>query len=44
MPLMPGVPAMGHISKGGFWHPGAADGCVKCTPPKPLPPVPRRLP
>lgn len=27
-----GVPAMGHFSKSGYWHPGAPDGCVKCDP------------
>ena len=27
---MPGVPAMGHISPRGFWHPGSPEGCVKC--------------
>jgi hypothetical protein len=31
---MPGVPAMGHISTGGFWHSGSADGCTKCEPPQ----------
>lgn len=29
---MPGVPAMGHISRG-FWHSGAAASCTKCEPP-----------
>jgi hypothetical protein len=27
---MPGVPAAGHITSGGFWHPGAIDTCSKC--------------
>ena len=27
---MPGVPAVGHISPRGFWHPGSPEGCVKC--------------
>lgn len=31
-PVYPGVPAAGHVA-GGFWHPGQADGCVKCEPP-----------
>lgn len=30
--LIPGVPAAGHLSSGGYWHPGATDGCVKCEP------------
>lgn len=29
-PLMPGVPAAGHVTGSGFWHPGKADGCAKC--------------
>ena len=29
-PLDPGVPAAGHISSRGYWHPGRIDGCVKC--------------
>jgi hypothetical protein len=32
-PLVPGVPAAGHVSRG-FWHPGPADGCPKCPPPR----------
>ncbi len=28
-PVVPGVPATGHIDAGGFWHPGSADGCTK---------------
>jgi hypothetical protein len=31
-PMMPGVPAAGHVN-GGAWHPGQVDGCVKCPPP-----------
>jgi hypothetical protein len=26
------VPATGHVTARGFWHPGAIDGCVKCEP------------
>jgi hypothetical protein len=29
-PFMPGVPAAGHISSRGFWHPGSADNCHRC--------------
>lgn len=28
--LYPGVPAAGHVTAQGFWHPGRTDGCVKC--------------
>jgi len=28
--VMPGVPAAGHVTGGGFWHPGRVDGCTKC--------------
>lgn len=31
-PVMPGVPAAGHVTGGGAWHPGRAEGCGKCTP------------
>jgi hypothetical protein len=31
-PFLPGVPAAGHVTGGGWWHPGKADGCVKCEP------------
>lgn len=34
-PHTPGVPAAGHITAGGWWHPGRADGCAKCEPSKP---------
>lgn len=27
---MPGVPAAGHVTSGGAWHPGRANGCRKC--------------
>ena len=33
---MPGVPAAGHVTSSGSWHPGRIDGCVKC-PPEPCP-------
>jgi predicted Zn-dependent protease len=39
-PVVPGAPAAGHIA-GGFWHPGQADGCVKCTPYTGMAPVAR---
>lgn len=29
-PMMPGVPAAGHLTSGGFWHPGPVQGCPKC--------------
>ena len=29
---MPGVPAAGHVTGGGSWHPGRAEGCPKCEP------------
>lgn len=29
-PVMPGVPAAGHIARNGAWHPNRAEGCVKC--------------
>ena len=32
VPVVPGVPAAGHLARG-FWHPGPADGCAKCPPP-----------
>jgi hypothetical protein len=31
-PVMPGLPAAGHVA-GGFWHPGPIDACTRCTPP-----------
>jgi hypothetical protein len=37
-PVTPGVPAAGHLTAGGFWHPGGGFSCAKC---KPTPP-PRR--
>jgi hypothetical protein len=32
-PMMPGIPAAGHVTPGGAWHPGQIDGCPKCEPP-----------
>jgi len=29
-PVIPGVPAAGHVTSGGWWHPGRAEGCPKC--------------
>lgn len=31
--MMPGVPAAGHLSDRGYWHPGGTEGCPKCEPP-----------
>ncbi len=31
-PYVPGVPAAGHVTASGFWHPGRVEGCVKCEP------------
>lgn len=31
--LVPGVNAGGHVTAGGYWHPGGIEGCVKCEPP-----------
>lgn len=28
-PLMPGVPAAGHVTRGGHWHPGAELTCTR---------------
>lgn len=33
--VMPGVPAMGHVTGRGYWHPGPIKGCAKCAPPPP---------
>lgn len=33
-PLIPGVPAAGHVAANGFWHPGRPKGCPKCLPPQ----------
>lgn len=33
-PMMPGVPAAGHVTAaGGYWHPGRAENCPTCNPP-----------
>jgi hypothetical protein len=34
-PVTPGVPAAGHLTASGFWHPGGGHTCRKCNPPKP---------
>lgn len=32
-PVMPGVPAAGHVTASGWWHPGPGGaGCLKCHP------------
>lgn len=28
--IQAGVPALGHVTSKGFWHPGPIEGCVKC--------------
>jgi hypothetical protein len=33
---MPGVPAAGHVTSSGYWHPGPADGCDRCGGGRPL--------
>jgi len=38
-PWMPGVPAAGHVTSGGHWHPGAISTCARCNPPEPRKPV-----
>lgn len=35
-PYMPGVPAAGHVTARGWWHPGRIEGCAKCPPPDPV--------
>jgi len=34
-PYLPGVPAAGHVTSHGAWHPGRIDGCPKCEAAKP---------
>lgn len=29
---LPGVPAAGHVSRSGYWHPGDITRCAKCNP------------
>jgi hypothetical protein len=29
-PYIPGVPAAGHVTSGGAWHPGPIANCPKC--------------
>ena len=31
---IPGVPAAGHLTRGGYWHPGPASSCHRCEPPE----------
>lgn len=31
-PYVPGVPALGHVTARGYWHPGRIEGCPKCEP------------
>lgn len=31
---IPGVPAAGHVTRGGYWHPGSKANCAKCAPPE----------
>lgn len=33
-PAVPGVPAAGHVTARGSWHPGRVEGCAKCEPPR----------
>jgi hypothetical protein len=30
-PVTPGVPAAGHVTASGFWHPGNGATCPRCT-------------
>jgi hypothetical protein len=30
-PVMPGVPSAGHVTRGGWWHPGREEICPKCS-------------
>jgi len=29
-PVHHGAPAAGHVTAGGFWHPGGGHNCSKC--------------
>ena len=31
----PGIPAAGHLTGRGFWHPGDGTRCLRCHPPEP---------
>jgi hypothetical protein len=33
-PAVPGVPAAGHVTGGGAWHPGRPENCGKCYGPR----------
>jgi hypothetical protein len=36
--VIPNVPAAGHVSVKGYWHPGSPRGCSKCfEPSRPAP-------
>jgi hypothetical protein len=30
-PMVPGVPAAGHVTSGGYWHPGPGANCPRCS-------------
>ena len=30
-PVQPGVPAAGHVTSGGAWHPGNGETCPRCN-------------
>jgi hypothetical protein len=30
-PVTPHVPAAGHVTSGGAWHPGAGHSCSRCN-------------
>ncbi len=34
-PYMPGVPAAGHVTAAGWWHPGRSENCSRCAEPQP---------
>lgn len=36
-PFRPGVPAAGHLTLQGWWHPGPISGCAKCGTNNPAP-------
>lgn len=43
-PHLRGVPAAGHVTSGGAWHPGGIPGCAKCGPPPSVKPIVYRNP